>query len=105
MRERSPRLQPLLVVGAGTAAAVPYVMDRRDEASSADYEQLRRHVVRKAPEHPAGRQAPCAPAGEPEDASPSRLSVMEWLVAVGRAAARKVRRARGSAMVRVHPKE
>jgi hypothetical protein len=89
-------------------------MDRRDEASSADYKQLRRHVVRKAPEHPAGRQAPCAPAEEPEepeqpeqpeDASPSRFSVMEWLVAVGHAAVRKLRRAQGSAMVRVHPKE
>jgi hypothetical protein len=86
-------------------------MDRRDEASSADYEQLRRHVVRKAPEHPAGRQAPPAPAEEREecekreDASPSRFSVMEWLVAVGHAAARKLRRAHGSAMVRVHPKK
>ena len=80
-------------------------MDRRDEASNADYEQLRRHVQRNAPEPPAGRQLPRAPASEVDDASPSRFSVMEWLVGVGQVVARKLRRAQGSAMVRVHPRE
>jgi hypothetical protein len=80
-------------------------MDRQDEASSTDYEQLRRHVQRKPPEHPAGRQLPRAPARELEDASSSRFSVMEWLVGVGQVVARKLRRAPGSPMVSVHPKK
>lgn len=80
-------------------------MDRRDEASNSDYEQLRRHVQRKPPEHPAGRQLPRTPARELDEASTSRLSVMEWLVGVGQAVARKMRRAQGSAMVRVHPRK
>ncbi|HSR95802.1 MAG TPA: hypothetical protein VLM79_01975 [Kofleriaceae bacterium] len=80
-------------------------MDSRDEASNDDYEQLRRHVQRKAPEHPAGRQLPRAPARELEEESSTRFSVMEWLVGVGQVVARKLRRAPGSAMVRVHPRE
>ena len=83
-------------------------MDRRDEASSSDYEQLRRHVQRKAPEHPAGRQVPRAPARKVDNTdnnSPSRFSVMEWLVGVGQTVGRKLRRAQGSAMVRIHPKK
>jgi hypothetical protein len=77
-------------------------MDRHDEASRADYEQLRRHLQRPRPEHPAGRQtARVAPRPvEPTE----RFSVMEWLVAVGGAVARKLRRSR-SAMVRVHPED
>jgi len=77
-------------------------MDRHDEASGADYEQLRHHLQRPRPEHPAARQKPRAVPTEPPAAS--RLSVMDWLVAVGGAVARKLRRAR-SAMVRVHPKD
>jgi hypothetical protein len=80
-------------------------MDRHDEASNADYEQLRRHLQRKTPEHPAGRQLPRTPARELDEASPSRLSVMEWLVGVGQVVARKLRRAQGSAMVRIHPRK
>jgi hypothetical protein len=80
-------------------------MDRPDEASSADYQQLRSHVQRKAHEHPAGRQLPTAPERELEEASSSRFSVMEWLVGVGQVVARKLRRATGSAMVRVHPRK
>jgi hypothetical protein len=76
-------------------------MDRHDEASGADYEQLRRHLQRPRPEHPAGRQMPRATPRSVE--SVERVSVMDWLVAVGGAVARKLRRAR-SAMVRVHPK-
>ena len=75
-------------------------MDRHDEASRADYEQLRRHLQRPRREHPAGRQAPRA---APPVESADRVSVMDWLVAVGGAVARKLRRAR-SAMVRIHPK-
>ena len=81
-------------------------MDRRDdEASNTDYEQLRRHVQRKAPEHPAGRQLPRTPARELEEESSTRFSVMEWLVGVGQVVARKLRRPPGSAMVRVHPRK
>ena len=80
-------------------------MDRPDETSSADYEQLRLHVQRKVPEHPVGRQQPAAPARELDEASPSRFSVMEWLVGVGQVVARKLRRSPGSAMVRVHPRK
>jgi hypothetical protein len=76
-------------------------MDRHDEASHADYEQLRRHLQRPRPEHPAGRQTPRSAA--PVE-SVERVSVMDWLVAVGGAVARKLRRAR-SAMVRMHPKD
>ncbi|HEY0992626.1 MAG TPA: hypothetical protein VGD80_36485 [Kofleriaceae bacterium] len=77
-------------------------MDRHDEASGADYEQLRRHLQRPRREHPAGRQAERAnPAGPP---AASRVSVMDWLVSVGGAVARRLRRAR-SAMVRMHPKD
>jgi hypothetical protein len=72
-------------------------MDRHDDASRADYEQLRRHLQKARPEHPAGRQTPRAVPPPVE-----RFSVMEWLVAVGGAVARKLRRSR-SAMVRVHP--
>jgi hypothetical protein len=82
-------------------------MDRHDEASGADYEQLRRHVVRVTPEHPAGRQQPPAPAlpVDPQPLAASRLSVMEWLVTVGQVVVRKLRRAPCSPMIRVHPKE
>jgi hypothetical protein len=78
-------------------------MDRHDEASRTDYEQLRRHVQRARPERPAGRQLPRAPV--PTEDSAPRLSVMAWLVAVGQVVVRKLRRAPGSAMIRVHPKE
>jgi hypothetical protein len=81
-------------------------MDRHDDASRADYEQLRRHVLRAKPEHPAGRQQPRAPALPVDEAAPaSRLSVMEWLVAVGQVVVRKLRRAPGSPMIRIHPRE
>jgi hypothetical protein len=87
-------------------------MDRHDEASGEDYEQLRRHVQRVKPEHPAAGQQPRAPAPAIDEVPPvdqaqptSRLSVMEWLVAVGHVVARKLRRAPGSAMIRIHPKE
>ena len=81
-------------------------MDRHDDASRTDYEQLRRHVQRAQPEHPAGRQQPRAPVPEDGDEPPrSRLSVMEWLVGVGQVVVRKLRRAPGSAMIRIHPKE
>ena len=43
------------------------------------------------------------PRATPPVESVERVSVMDWLVAVGGAVARKLRRAR-SAMVRVHPK-
>jgi hypothetical protein len=81
-------------------------MDRHDEASGTDYEQLRRHFVRANPEHPATRQqlgAPSVPVEQPPVAS--RLSVMEWLVSVGQVVVRKLRRAPGSPMIRSHPKE
>jgi hypothetical protein len=80
-------------------------MEHHDEASRADYEQLRRHLRRPRREHPAGRQTPRAPRSTPRPVETAeRLSVMEWLVSVGGAVARKLRRAR-SAMVSVHPKD
>jgi hypothetical protein len=81
-------------------------MDRHDDASGTDYEQLRRHVLRAKPEHPASRQQPRSPGLPVEPPPPaSRLSVMEWLVSVGQVVVRKLRRSPGSPMIRVHPRE
>jgi hypothetical protein len=81
-------------------------------STSPDYEQLRNHLGRPVREHPAARQEPVAP---PEPARPptppdatgavARVSVMEWLSVVGRAVARRLRRAPHSAMARLHPPE
>lgn len=80
-------------------------MDRHDEVSGADYEQLRRHLQGPRVEHPAGRQAPRTPLpAEPAKSDAQRLSVMEWLASIGHAVARKLRRVPGSPMVRLHPK-
>jgi hypothetical protein len=73
-----------------------------------DYEQLRNHLARPRPEHPAARQQPvasppAAPRIEPGSVEP--VSVMEWLLAVGHAVARRLRRTPCSAMVRLHPPE
>lgn len=84
----------------------------RDEDPT-DYEQLRKHLARPRVEHPAARQQPVAPPpAAPVDAqlappvsAPVPMSVMEWLLAVGHAVARRLRRAPCSAMVRLHPPE
>lgn len=73
-----------------------------------DYEQLRNHLARPRLEHPAGRQQPvasppAAPRIEPVSVAP--VSVMEWLLAVGHAVARRLRRTPCSAMARLHPPE
>jgi hypothetical protein len=78
---------------------MPPLTPRNDEPT--DYEQLRNHLARPRIEHPAARQHDAAPV--PPDAE--RVSVMEWLFAVGKAVARRLRRAPRSAMVRLHPPE
>ncbi|HMG52867.1 MAG TPA: hypothetical protein VK601_05290, partial [Kofleriaceae bacterium] len=65
--------------------------DPPERTDPTDYEQLRRHLALPRREHPAARQRPAAPA--PDPAHGSRVSVMEWLLAVGRAVTRRVRRA------------
>jgi hypothetical protein len=88
-------------------------MHRRDDASDADYEQLRRHVLGPQIEHPAGRQQPRAPAVQPvvqplvrdeQRASAPRISVMTWLSEIGQAVARRLRGTPRSPMARLHPK-
>jgi hypothetical protein len=77
----------------------------RDEDVT-DYEQLRNHLARPRLEHPAARQQPVAPLPPaPRIEPPVSVSVMEWLLAVGHAVARRLRRAPSSAMVRLHPPE
>ena len=85
--------------------------DRDDDVT--DYEQLRNHLARPRLEHPAARQQPvasppAAPRIEPvsvEPVSVEPVSVMEWLLAVGHAVARRLRRTPCSAMARLHPPE
>jgi hypothetical protein len=80
----------------------------RDEDVT-DYEQLRNHLARPHLEHPAARQQPAAPPPAPRIEPPVSVSVsvsvMEWLLSVGHAVARRLRRAPVSAMVRLHPPE
>ena len=64
-----------------------------------DYEQLRNHLARPRLEHPTARQHRAEPA------APARVSVMEWLLVVGRAIARRLRRAPRSGLARLHPPE
>lgn len=71
--------------------------DRRDE-DPVDYEQLRNHLARPRLEHPAARQRRTVPP-----AAQPRVSVMDWLLAVGHAIGRRLRRAPHSAMARIHP--
>jgi hypothetical protein len=73
----------------------------RNDDESTDYELLRKHLARPRVEHPAARQHRAAPVPP----LPERVSVMEWLVAVGRVVVRRLRRAPRSAMVRLHPPE
>lgn len=73
----------------------------RDDEGPTDYEQLRSHLGRPRLEHPAARRHRAAPLAPP----PGRISVMEWLVSVGHAVARRLRRAPRSALVRLHPPE
>lgn len=81
-----------------STSGMPTLTPRDDEPT--DYEQLRNHLARPRLEHPAGRQDRAEPV-EPRGG----ISVMEWLLAVGHAVARKLRRAPRSAMVRLHPPE
>lgn len=76
----------------------------RDEDVT-DYEQLRNHLARPHLEHPAARQQPVAPRSAPRIEPAISVSVMEWLLSVGHAVARRLRRAPSSAMVRLHPPE
>jgi hypothetical protein len=73
---------------------------RRDDDEPTDYEQLRNHLARPRLEHPAARQRHAEPP-----APRARISVMEWLFAVGHAVARRWRRAPRSALIRLHPPE
>jgi len=78
----------------------------RDDEPLADYEQLRRHLGRPPLEHPVARQQPAAPApAAPAAAASSRLSVMDWLLAIGHVIARRLRRVPCSPMVKLHPPE
>jgi hypothetical protein len=71
-----------------------------------DYEQLRKHLARPRVEHPIARQQPIAPvAAAPRIEPPVSVSVMEWLLSVGHAVARRLRRTPSSALVRLHPPE
>ena len=80
-------------------------MERRDEASDADYERLRRHLAGPVREHPAGRQQPRAPiAREPQLRTTTRVSVMTWLTVVGNTVVRRLRGAARSPMRRLHPR-
>lgn len=81
---------------------MPPITPRLDD-DAPDYEQLRNHLARPRIEHPVARQRPTAPASAA--AHDSRVSVMEWLFAIGHAVARRVRRAPQSALVRLHPPE
>lgn len=74
----------------------------RDHEPPADYEQLRRHLARPPLEHPVARQVPAAPAAPAGVRSP-RLSVMDWLLAIGHVALRRLRRVPCSPMVKLHP--
>jgi hypothetical protein len=95
----------------------------RDDAPPPEYEQLRRHLGRPPLEHPAGQsRAPAPPpssprpprraiapvphrrpaAAQPADA---RLSVMDWLLAVGHVVARRVRGVPRSPMIPLHPRK
>lgn len=80
------------------------ILPSRDEDAT-DYEQLRNHLARPRREHPAARQQPIAPPSAPQVASPASVSVLEWLLAVGHAVARRLRCAPSSAMARLHPSE
>jgi hypothetical protein len=71
-----------------------------------DYEQLRNHLARPQLEHPAARQQPVEPPPAAPRIEPAgSVSVMEWLLAVGHAVARRLRRTPCSAMARLHPPE
>ena len=78
------------------------------EEAPPEYEQLRRHLARPTLEHPAGRQRPAAPPpapAAPAGDSSTRLSVMDWLLAIGNVVARRLRRVPRSPMVPLHPRE
>jgi hypothetical protein len=79
----------------------------RDDDEVPDYEQLRNHLARPRLEHPVARQKPAAapPPPAPRIEPPVSVSVMQWLLALGHAVARRLRRAPSSAMVRLHPPE
>ena len=74
----------------------------RDDEPPADYEELRRHLGRPPLEHPVARQVPAAPPAPAAGPSP-RLSVMDWLLAIGHVIARRLRRTPCSPMVKLHP--
>jgi hypothetical protein len=80
----------------------------RGDDDLADYEQLREHLRRPRLEHPAPRQqraVPPEPRVAPASARASQISVVDWLLAIGRAVARRMRGAPRSAMVPLHPPE
>jgi hypothetical protein len=72
-------------------------MDRDDPASGADLELLRDHV-------PVARRARPVVVPPPGTSPNARLSVMDWLLAVGHVVARKLRGVPRAPMVRLHPK-
>jgi len=82
---------------------------RSSDSETPDYEQLRDHLARPRLEHPAPRARRGAPVAQADPASRgsrgSRGSVIDWLLVVRRAVARRLRRAPRSAMVRLHPPE
>lgn len=81
-----------------------YTMPPRRDEDPTDYEQLRKHLARPRVEHPAVRPQPAA-SSAPRIEPPISVSVMEWLLAVSHAVARRLRRAPSSALVRLHPPE
>ncbi|HEX7842108.1 MAG TPA: hypothetical protein VF469_31770 [Kofleriaceae bacterium] len=76
----------------------------RDDEPPADYENLRRHLGRPPLEHPVARQVPAAPTAPAAARSP-RLSMMDWLLAIGHAAFRRLRRVPCSPMAKLHPRK
>src|SRR4051812_3112789 len=98
-RERAAGTRAALQGGMPPHTTLP---GRDDDVT--DYEQLRNHLARPRLEPPVARQHPIAPPPAAPRIEPPvsvSVSVMEWLLAVGHAVARRLRRTPCSAMVRL----
>jgi hypothetical protein len=75
----------------------------RGDDDLADYERLRHHLQRPRLEHPVPRQPRLEHLARDRAASP--ISVLDWLLAIGHAIARRLRGAPRSPMVPLHPRK